>query len=204
MVEPPRKRTIWLVVAAAVLLLGAVAVAAAVVGHSGPSADGPLTCRECASIASSVPLDVGKTGTYGIVVVRNLGSKTAVLDRIAYRRLTPGLETLPALALRVGDYRGPGLVSGLALSFPPPGAAGVAKRLPGFPVEPHRTQKDDVEVLLGFRPQHQGVFTYDAVDVYYHVEKRRFVSTYPVALKVCAPAAPFLSGRRKCEAHALP
>lgn len=179
-------------------------MAAVVLGDSGVHAGGPLACGDCGYAASGVPIDVGKAGTYGIVVVRNRGSQPAVLDRVGYRRLSPGLEMLPAMALRVGDYEGPGgLASGLSLTFPPPHVHGVARRLRGFPVLPHRTLRDDVELLLGFRPRRRGVFSYEALDVYYHVGKRRYVATFEVALKVCAPSGPFRSGRRKCEARAL-
>jgi hypothetical protein len=185
-------------------VLGAVAAAAVVLGDSGVHTGGPLACQDCGYAASSVPIDVGKAGTYGIVVLRNRGSETAVLDHLGYRRLTPGLEMLPALALRVGDYKGPGgLASGLSLTFPPPHVDDIARRLAGFPVLPHRGRRDDVELLLGFRPRRKGVFAYDALDIYYHVGTRRYVTTYQVGLKICAPAGSFGPGKRTCEARAL-
>jgi hypothetical protein len=188
---------------AAALAVGAVAAAAAIFGDTGRRRGGPLACKDCGYASSSVPLDIGKAGTYGIIVVRNPESDTAVLERVVYRELTPGLEMLRPLALRLGDYRRGGLASGLTLTFPPPGVGGAARPLAGFPVEHHRTNKDDVELLLGFSPRRKGVFSYDALDLYYHVGKVRFVTTYHVGLKICAPTAAFGPGKRKCEAKAL-
>ena len=201
--DAPRHRPTWALAVAATLLVGAVAAAAAIFGDSGRRRGGPLSCEDCGYAASSIPVDIGKTGTYGILVVRNPGPETAVLERVDYRELTPGLQMLRPFALRVGDYKGGRLASGLTLTFPPGDVGGVARPLTGFPVERHRTNKDDVEVLLGFRPKRKGVFSYDALDLYYHVGKVRYVATYHVGLKICAPRAAFAPGKRRCVAHAL-
>ena len=185
--------------AATVLIVGSVN-AKAVGEQTGIDRGGPLACRGCARIASSIAVDVGQKGTYGINVVRNLGSKPGVLDRVVYLRLTPGLDTLHPLALRIRDYKPGGLAAGLMLGFPPRKAARVARPLHGFVVAPHRNDLDDVELLLGFRPTHNGVFKYDAVDLYYHVGIQRYVATYWAALKVCVPTAAFVGPhKRKCD-----
>jgi hypothetical protein len=198
--ELRRRPAVWVALAAVLLLVGALAGRAAVGGGSSVHPGGPLACRGCASIASGIVVEVGQRGTYGINVVRNRGSELGVLDHIVYRRLTPGLDTLHPLALRIRDYKPGGLAAGLILGFPPPKAARVARPLHGFVVAPHQSNLDDVELLLGFRPKHKGVFTYDAVDLYYHVGKQRYVATYRTALKVCAPTAAFVGAdSRKCD-----
>ena len=203
MVDLRRRPAVWAALAAAVLLVGAVAAKVAVGEGSGVREGGPLACRGCARIASGMPVDVGRKGTYGVNVVRNRGSTPGVIDRVVYRRLTTGLDTLHPLALRVGDYHGrTGLAAGLILGFPPPRTAGVARPLRGAVVAPHRTNRDDVELLLGFRPTRKGVFSYDAVDLYYHVGKQRYVARYWAALKICAPSAAFDGpGKPSCEAR---
>jgi hypothetical protein len=198
--EARRRPAVWVAVAAAVLLAGALAARGTVGRGSSVRHGGPLACRGCALIASSIPVEVGQKGTYGINVVRNHGSTPGVLDRVVYRRLTPGLDTLHPLALRIRDYKPGGLAAGLTLGFPPRKAARVARPLLGFVVGPHRSDLDDVELLLGFRPTYKGVFKYDAVDLYYHVGKQRYVATYPAALKVCVPTAAFVGPHaRKCD-----
>jgi hypothetical protein len=194
------RSAVWAALAAVVLLAGALAGRAAVRGGSGVHHGGPLDCHGCAVIASGIVVDVGQKGTYGINVVRNRGSKAGVLDRVVYRRLTPRLDTLHPLALRIRDYKPGGLAAGLILGFPPRKAVGVARPLHGFVVGPHRSNLDDVELLLGFRALHEGVFKYDAVDLYYHVDRQRYVATYPAALKVCVPTAAFVGPHgRKCD-----
>jgi hypothetical protein len=200
--DASRRRATWALAAAAALAAGAVGAAGVILGGSGVHHGGPLACGDCDSVASSIVLDVGQTGTYGINVLRNRGSKPAVLDRVVYRRLTPGLEMLHPLALRLGDYKPHGLASGLTRGFPPTGTA-AARPIERVAVAPHGSNIDDVELLLGFKARRKGVFSYDALDLYYHVGKKHYVTTYRAALKVCAPTASFGAGKRKCEAHAL-
>jgi hypothetical protein len=195
--------TKWLALGASAVLVGAATAVAVVVAGRGSESGGPLDCNDCGSVASSVPADVGEKGTYGIIVLRNRGAEAAELDRLEYRGLTPGLQMLPALALRLGDRSGGGLATGLSLSFPPAGTKGLAGRLRGFRVAPHRTGRDDVELLLGFLPRRKGVLSYRSVEIHYRVGNRRYVTTYHVGLKICVPATAFGPGKRKCEAHAL-
>jgi hypothetical protein len=152
---------------------------------------GPLSCGGCGTIVEGMPLDTRRAGTEGTVVLLNRGDRDAVLDAVTYDRLTPGLDILGPVALRVGDYPGPGLVAGLARSYPPRRARGITRPLPGFVVHPYRSYDEAVEVLTGFRPLRRGVFGYRALDIHYHVGGRRYVARYPAALVICAPEAKY-------------
>jgi hypothetical protein len=177
----------------AALAAAAIGVVAGVVlaSRDGVRHGGPLSCARCASILEGMPLDVHRAGTEGAVVVLNRGKRDAALEGITYERLTPGLRILGPLALRVGDYRGPGLVAGLARAYPPRTARGITRPVRGFVVHPYRRHGDAVEVLTGFTPLRPGVFGYRALAIRYHIGRRRYVARYPFALVVCAPEASY-------------
>src|SRR5204862_7196075 len=153
--------------------LAAVAIAIGVevvlASRDGVRHGGPLACGGCDAIVEGMPLDTRRAGTEGVLVLMNRGDQDAVLDAITYERLTPGLRILGQLALRVGDFRGPGAVTGLARSYPPSGARGITRPVRGFVVHPYRNYEEAVELLTGFRPLHPGVFGYRALFIHYHV-----------------------------------
>lgn len=182
-------------------LLAAIAasVAAAVVGvvlarGDGARHGGPLACDGCDEILEGLPLDLGRSGTEGSGVILNRGEDDAVLDAVTYERLTPGLRILDPLALRIGDYAGPGLAAGLVRSYPPRRTRRSARPLRGFVVHPYRNHDDAVELLNGFRPIRRGVFGYRALFIHYHAGGKRYVARYPMALVVCTPEANY----RRC------
>jgi hypothetical protein len=57
----------------------------------------------------------------------------------------------------------------------------------GFRIAPHRSWKDDAELLIGFRAHRTGVLSYRAFEVHYHAGKRRYVARFPDPLTICAP-----------------
>jgi hypothetical protein len=175
----------------ALLLGGATAVGIAVVWIIGVSgsregivAGGPLACRDCHS-GASMPADVGDLGTYGAADLRNHGEEPAVLDHVEFVELTPGLRILGPLVSRAGDKPGGGV--GLIREFPPRGLKGVLHPLHGYRVLPHRSFADDVQILVGLSPQRRGKLSYRRLKLYYRVGDKRYVATFDMGVRVCAP-----------------
>jgi hypothetical protein len=152
------------------------------VAKGGPLAEPGFRMGETAAI------DVGKSGTYGMETITNHGRATAVLDRIAFVDRSSGLEILGPLVMHLRDQPGaPALAAGLIRRFPPPHDGVTLHRLAGFRIAPHRSWRDDAEVLIGFRAHRTGVLFYRALELYYHVGKKRYVAAYPDPLTICAP-----------------
>ena len=185
--------------AAVVALAAAAALAFALKRSHGIHHGGPLACSGCGTIGSAIPVDIRRSATVGTDVVINRGDKNAVLEGIAFDELTPGVEILGPLALRIGDYRGRGLAAGAILGFPPPLTRGVARPVRGFVVHPHRSRDDDVELLIGLRPRRRGAFHYRSYTLHYHVGHTRYAAPYPSSMTVCAPRTAF--DGPACAAH---
>jgi hypothetical protein len=133
-------------------------------------------------------MDVGKTGTYGAETLANHSREEVVLDRIVFLHRTPGLEIIGPLVMHVRTQHGvPALATGLIRQYPPPHEGAMLHRISGFRIRPHRSWKDDVELLIGFRAHRKGLLSYRAYEVHYHVGDRRYVATFPDPLAVCAP-----------------
>jgi hypothetical protein len=188
-----RRRRVWWLLAVIAATVGAVAVVLVSTRDHAVSRGGPLGCEQCDSVLSGLPVDPEASGTTG-TILENHGNAVAVLDSVSFERRSRDLAILGPLALRAGDYAGPGLI-GIVLGYPPPRTKGVAKAVAGFPVRPSRSANDAVELLVGFRPLRAGKLGYDAVWVHYHVGGKKYLTRYPTALLVCAPAARYSSGR---------
>jgi len=133
-------------------------------------------------------MDVGKTGTYGAETIANHGTETVVLDRIAFVDRSPGLEIIGPLVMHVRTQPGvPALAVGFVRQYPPPHEGTALHPVSGFRISPHRSWKDDAELLIGFRAHRAGVLSYRALELHYHVDSRRYVATYPDPLTICVP-----------------
>jgi hypothetical protein len=189
--RPLRRRTSAAAAVAAVV--AATAVAVAVLRDGGVREGGPLACTECPLALSSMGMDLGKVGTYGIDILQNRGDETAVLDGVTFQERSRGLQILGPLALRIGDYRGPGgAAAGLIRQFPPPHVGRDARPVAGFPVHPFHRREEAVELLIGFRPRRTGTLRYRSIRVHYHVGGTRYVATFTTALRICAPLSRYL------------
>ena len=194
-----RRRRLTLVVVGA-LLVAAVALAAIALARSGRHhGEGPLGCGGCDYIFTSLPIDVAHSGTNGVPILLNHGSDDAVLDAVSFDGLTRGLEILGPLALRIGDYAGPGQAAGVIRGYPPPHTRGSARPVAGFVVHPYRNRDEAVELLIGFRPRRAGAFSYRSLLVHYHVRGHGYVARYPISLTICAPFAAYTA--ESCAAH---
>jgi hypothetical protein len=167
--------------------LGLAALAAAGCGSGGPIRGGPLA-ENGVRMGESVLMDAGKTGTYGAETLANHGATDAVLDRVEFLERTSGLEIIGPLVMHVRTKPGvPALATGMIRQYPPPHEGATLRRISGFRVAPHRSWKDDVELLIGFRAHRSGVLSYRGFEVHYHVGKKRYVARFPDPLVVCVP-----------------
>jgi hypothetical protein len=163
---------------------------------SAPIRGGPLA-EPGVRMGESVLMDPGKTGTYGAETLANHGHEDVVLDRIAFLDRAPGLEIIGPLVTHVRTAPGvPALVTGLIRQYPPPHEGATLHRVAGFRIAPHRSWRDDAELLIGFRARRAGMLSYRGFEVHYHVGKRRYVATFPDPLIVCVPRSFLL---RKCK-----
>ena len=150
--------------------------------RGGPLAEPGFRMGEAAA------MNVGKAGTYGMETITNHGRAIAVVDRIAFVDRSRGLEILGPLVMHLRDRPGtPALVTGLIRRFPPPHVGATLHPVAGFRISPHRSWRDDAEVLIGFRAHRTGVLFYRALELYYRVGDRRYVATYRDSLTICAP-----------------
>ena len=144
-------------------------------------------------------IDVGHPGTNGVPMLLNHGSDDATLDAVTFEGLTRGLDILGPLALRIGDYVGPGQAAGVIRGYPPQHTRGDARPVSGFVVHPYRNRDEAVELLIGFRPRRAGAFSYRSLAVHYHVGAHGYVARYPISLTICAPFADYTA--ESCAAH---
>lgn len=186
----PRRPLRW--IAAAVVVGGLAAAATTVLVLADGSGEdvirgGPLA-DPGGTMAEAALMHVGQAGTYGVETIENHGPEVAVLDGVTFVGLTPGLRMLGPLALHVRTQPGlPALVTGLVRRFPPPHEGATLHPVAGFRIRPWRSWQDAVELLIGFRPLRKGVLGYRALELRYHVGDRRYVTTFPDPLTVCAP-----------------
>ena len=164
---------------------------------SAPIRGGPLA-EPGVRMGESVLMDVGKTGTYGVETLANHGHADVTLDRIAFLDRAPELEIIGPLVMHVRTAPGvPALATGLIRQWPPPHEGAALHPIAGFRIAPHRSWKDDAELLIGFRAHRTGVLSYRAFELRYHVGKKRYVVRFPDPLVVCVPRAYPL---RRCKA----
>jgi hypothetical protein len=175
------------ILAAGAVAVAAVLIASGVVGSGeGLATGGPLACPDCHS-GASMPMDVGQLGTYGAADLENHGSQPAVLDRVEFVERTPGLKLIGPLVSRGGDRPGEGV--GLIRQFPPPRLKGALHPLRGYRVLPFHSFADDVRVLVGLSPLQNGRLSYRKLKLYYRVGSKRYVTTFDMGVRVCAPGS---------------
>jgi hypothetical protein len=155
-------------------------------GSDGFAAGGPLACPDCHS-GASMPMSIGEVGTYGAADLENRSEQAAILDHVEFVERTPGLLLLGPLVSRAGDRPGGGV--GLIRQFPPPGLRGALHLLSGYRVEPFRSFADDVSILVGVSPLRKGKLSYRELKLYYRVGGKRYVATFDMGVRVCAPAS---------------
>ena len=155
--------------------------------RGGPVRGGPLA-QPGLRMGESVVMKVGQTGTYGAETIANRGRVPAVLERIVFLDRAPGLEIVGPLVMHVRTGPGvPALATGLIRQYPPPHEGATLHPVAGFRISPHRSWRDDVELLIGFRAHRTGVLSYRGFELHYRVGDKRYVARYPDPLTVCTP-----------------
>jgi hypothetical protein len=170
-------------------LLAAVGALAACGGgtDAGVVRGGPLA-EPGVRMGQAAAVHLAQAGTYGLETISNHGREAAVLDSISFVGRSDGLEILGTFVTHVrAKPVTTALVTGLTRRFPPRHPGVVLHSLAGFRIAPHRSWKDDAEILIGFRPHRRGVLFYRALDLRYHVGDRHYVARYPDSLAVCVP-----------------
>lgn len=177
----------------ALLLGGVAAVGVAVVlilvfsgSGEGVVEGGPLACPDCHT-GAAMPADIGDLGTYGAADLQNQSDEAAILDRVEFVDLTPGLRILGPFVTRSGDR--PGGEIGLIREFPPPGLKGALHPLHGYRVRPFRGFADNVQILVGISALRRGRLSYRKLKLYYRVGSKRYVATFDMGVRVCAPGS---------------
>jgi hypothetical protein len=177
---------------------GVIAAVLAGCSSGAPIRGGPLA-EPSFRMGEAVLMDLGKTGTYGAETLSNHGTRPVVLDRVAFLHGTAGLEIIGPLVMHVRTTPGtPALAVGFIRQYPPPHKGRTLHPVAGFRIAPHRSWRDDAELLIGFRAHRRGVLSYRALEIHYHVGNKHYVTTYPDPLTVCVPRSFSL---RRCTAR---
>ena len=132
-----------------------------------------------------MPMDVGDVGSYGAADLENHSDEPAVLEHVEFVDLTPGLRVSGPLVSRAGERPDGGV--GLVREFPPTGLRDALHPLHGFRVLPYHSFADDVRVVVGVSPLRKGKLSFRRLKLYYHVEDKRYVTTFDMGVRVCAP-----------------
>ena len=104
-----------------------------------PIRGGPLA-QPGVRTGESVPMDAGKTGTYGMETLANHGHTEVILDRIDFLHRSPGLEIIGPLVMHLRTKPGvPALATGLIRQYPPPHEGATLHPVAGFRISPHRS-----------------------------------------------------------------
>lgn len=146
-----------------------------------PFSAGPLSLGDNAT-ETAFPIDVGETATFGGLVLRNSGGRTATIDAV---ELTPDGD---AGSARIVDVRLTRLAGGLVGTddeYQPP-----ADALPpdGAVLPPSRRPRDGYQILFGIQMVREGIARYRHVRVDYHVGLARYRLNGPHSFILCAPA----------------
>jgi len=173
--------------AAVVLLGGAGAfIGIRLAGDGGGRIDGgPIAPPKDAGyygVGHAAPL--GQRLSYGILVAGNAGDATAVLERVEAVETTPGMRIVGSYAQPPGKGPGVGLLEG----FPPTPSGTIHARVNGYAVRPH----EDFRIVLGVTTVRDGMQMFHKLRLYYRAGGHRYVSTWPLGLRLCSPPSRYL------------
>lgn len=148
-----------------------------------PLSSGPLTLGD-GTTDTGFSVDVGATGTFGGIIIRNTGSKAARIDRI---ELVPAgdLSAGRLVDVRLLDRSAPdSQLIGAAANFVPPRSA-VAPA--GASIRPTVTAQDAYQILFFITMSQPGSVKYQYVRIDYVVGWARHHVIGRHSFKLCAP-----------------
>lgn len=192
----PARRRPWRALAAITAVLAAAGLVARAAftwwDRTTIHAGGPVTAG---SGDNGVRLGLGEPISFGDYVLRNKGSKPAVLESVRVLGVTGGFEVLGVRTnptpLRPDVYHFFG-----ALGFPPhdyPSDPLADKHV--VPVAKHRTKTGEPEkglqLVIGARASEAGVARARGVEFTYRVGHRRYHRSYEGSMVICAPKEQF-------------
>lgn len=145
-------------------------------------------------------VSAGEPFTYGLAIVFNTGSRSAVLEDVELVEATPGFQILTKEA--AGADRRFGAIAGDRTYPPRHPRPGRLAPLAGFPVEPETTTNGQkgVEIVLGLRTPGPGTFRFQGLRVTYRVGAARYSTVIPHALRACAVTGHHGNGWPRCLA----
>lgn len=171
------------VIAAVVVLLTITAGAAWLVGRSGYVVrvdGGPLACPDCGAQASSIPVPLNVPVSYGLIYLRNRGSRTAVIERVRVLNARPGIEVVGTSVVR------PTGRVGLLVGYPPEDPRSPLKPVEGFRVLPSGEENRVYQLVLGVRLTRYGRSSFRHVEIDYRVGRARYRAVFRDSLALCA------------------
>jgi hypothetical protein len=168
------------------------------ISGSAPLAEGPLACPDCGSNVLAMPVEVGRPLTYSLMVLRDHGRRTAVLDRVDLFRLSSGFRVL-----RLAVRRPIQPVYASLRRFPPPPGDDL-EPLRGFRVLPGAGPWREGQLVIGMRIDRPGVSSFNGIAVSYHVGKHRFRAILKAGFVVCGPRHAYPAGCPRSAQKLLP
>ena len=176
-------RTIVAVAAVVVVAAGVGAFFALRSGGDAVSSGGPLVAPKDGYFSASIPIDVGKPASFGLLVVANKQREPITLERVELVEPTPGLRLVGSYAQPTGSGLGVGLLSG----FPPSGAGPNRHDVAGYAL----AHGAEARIVVGVASARTGSFDAKALRLYYRAKGKQYRDDWPFAVRVCSPAKPW-------------
>lgn len=177
---------------AAIVLIPALVFALVVVGYlrtygrlvhgydSGPVYTGSGT-------KTSFPVDLDQPFTYGVIVISNRSSRTAVLTDVRVKPALPqGMEIVEVTV--TGPPRTTSVI-GTDERYPPPRLVSHLRPLKGAAVPPEKTPEGEagVEVVFGLKVNRPGMFGFRQVELDYRIGRKPYTVRLEDGFVGCAP-----------------
>lgn len=173
-------------IAAAVLAAAAIATGAVVAqtGHTSQqdAAAGRLVGGDPVSVGQPAP--VGRRYSAGLLWLTNRGSSPVSLDRVSLVRSDEAIKVVGAYVQRDNKHS-VGFNKGYATRWGEPFKH--AEVAPGM----------TIQIVIGLVISRSGEHRFRAVDVSYHTSSGPTTTRFPVAIRMCAPAARYME---RCNA----
>jgi hypothetical protein len=170
----------------AVLAGGGVGAWLALRPAAGVASGGPLAPSSDRSFLSTgTPANVRERISYGLLVLRGANARDVRLDRVELVAPEHGLRMIGSYVQPVDLGRG----IAVAYGFPPPRPGPGRKPVADYVLGPAAK----VRVMIGLTVTRRGSFAFHGIALSYRANGRRYRTTFPLAGRLCAPKARWLS-----------